>query len=260
MFLELPSEVQHIVYDKLIIDDRIALNKALPIKNRIVKTTKTCKQKDKKLHILKHVFKKHKVSSSDISLKLYDFLCENRDDPSIQCMLDENTDLKMKNITNEVSNLSSILSKVDKKEDVCEVIQKATDLKFKDYKTILEHAVKHCSPEYWDTLIGLEKIKEVIPKLSIDVGLIFNMINYVNKDLLKHVVSIQHEHPFLQYSLEKMRLQPYISIFVEPTAIQMLLEDVGIPLNIQEDMVKVHALNGDFETAEKYLKYLMSSW
>ena len=183
MFLELPTEIQHTIYDKLVIDDRMSLNKALPKKKRIVQTINTCKQKDKRLYIIKQVFKKHKVSTNDISGKLYDFLCENRDDPSIQCILDENTELKLKSINNNVNSLSFILWKVGKQEDVCVEVEKATELTPKDIKTILEIAAKHCSPTYWDTLIGLEKIKEATATMQVDSGLIFNMINYENMEV-----------------------------------------------------------------------------
>lgn len=258
MFLELPTEIQHTIYDKLVIDDRIALNKALPKKKRIVQTINTCKQKDKRLYIIKQVFKKHKVSAEDISGKLYDFLCENRDDPSIQCILDENTELKLKSINNNVNSLSFILWKVGKQKDVCVEVEKATELTPKDFKKILEIAAKHCSPTYWDNLIGLEKMKQALATMQVDSGLIFNMINYENMELLKHVVSIQHEHDFLQHSLEDMRRPFYVSCFYLPRSIHMLLDYVHIPVSVQEEMVKEHALNGKFEAAEVYLKHMMS--
>ncbi len=256
MILELPTEVQELVYDKLMIQDRISLNKALPSKKRFYKTSQTCKQKDIKLHVLMHVFKKNKVSAKDISGKLYRFLCENDHDPTIQHIFRENPELNPKNGSNNVNYLSVILRKVDNQEDVHKEIEEAPELTSENILSIMERAAKQCSPEYWDALIGLKKIKEQTNTMKVNFVLIFNMINFGNIELIKHVVSVQNDYPFLQKSLEEMRLPSFASIFRCTRDIETLLEHVQLSGVVVERMVKHHALNGDFDVALVYLKYM----
>lgn len=253
MFLDLPTEIQGLVYDKLMIEDRIALNKAVPLKKR---RYKTCKQKDAKLHVLLHVFKKHRVAAKDISGKLYGFLCENADDPTIKHIFQDNPEFNPKNDPKSINRISLILAKMQKNEHVHKEIEDALELTAVDIKTMLEHAAKHCLPEYWKALCGIKKIKEEMRTLKGNFVVIFNMINYHNIELLKHVVSIQDDYPFLQRSLEEMRLPHYASIFSYTKDIEILLEHVHLSWVAIEDMVRHHALNGDFDAALAYLKYM----
>jgi len=81
MFLDLPSNCKELVYDKLHVRDRIALNMALPRSERIVRTAKTCAVVDKRLAIVAKVVKRQ--PNVKIGARVLEFLTRHRDDPTV---------------------------------------------------------------------------------------------------------------------------------------------------------------------------------
>ena len=56
--LELPPELLHEVYDRLEVDDRLALNRALPPRRRVLRTSRTTVQDDRALYAISRALKR----------------------------------------------------------------------------------------------------------------------------------------------------------------------------------------------------------
>lgn len=93
MFLDLPIELQHKIYDELEIEERMKLNSVLTSERRIKQTTKTNEKLDKELAMVAYLFKKKKVKPNTMSHKLQTFITSNKDDPTVQRLLREDPEL-----------------------------------------------------------------------------------------------------------------------------------------------------------------------
>jgi len=84
MFLDLPQELQHEVYDRLDIKHRTKLNVALPRAHRITHTLRTNPTKDAKLKYLTQLTKVRKYKQiDDLSETCIEFIRQNQTDPTV---------------------------------------------------------------------------------------------------------------------------------------------------------------------------------
>ena len=92
MLLNLPTDVLHDVYDRLEVDDRMALNEALPRARRITRTRRTTSDLDRQLHSVSRGLKRVPRSRREQLMgpggprALRAFLNRHADDPTVSSL------------------------------------------------------------------------------------------------------------------------------------------------------------------------------
>jgi hypothetical protein len=186
MFLDLPIELQEKIYDNLEITDRVNLNIALPRNSKIIKTTKTNKEKDKRIGLLNYYFKKkNKIIPRS---KIYDFVLNNKDDPTCKIIYNSFT-------TENVNEKNNILLLKFEEELKDNKISNETleELSSKNYiiTDIMINIFMKLSVVSIDTHVKLLNNAfglKLYNILSINNSLFYYLIIYENENLLKFMI------------------------------------------------------------------------
>jgi hypothetical protein len=106
MLFDLPKDILEAVYDRLHVHDRLRLNAVLPKDRRIFRTTRTDRDKDRRLALAcvatKKLRSKRKVHGDGMSkwipglspgLALRNFMLDNADDPTVVALTSEDPEL-----------------------------------------------------------------------------------------------------------------------------------------------------------------------
>lgn len=216
MFLNLPIELQHFVYDKLHIKDRKNLNIAL-VRNKIMKSI----DKDKKLAVICYAFK-HKDKYNPIkSDNIMNFIKLNHDEPTIkQIIEDYNLTLEMTNVS-KLENMiqNNDVSDIDKLEDI-DLLDICTKSKIKNC------IARYAKPDTFDAVFN----KYIL--ISLDIHLLSDIfldsLNYKNFELFKHLAKTQEYKDCIEYITT-----PYIcNIFTSRIeCLEVILQNITLPEN-----------------------------
>jgi hypothetical protein len=218
MFLDLPIELQHLIYDKLHVIDRFNLNIALS-KHNIKKTSKTTFEKDKKLALCVKAFKyksKYDPSKSDSIIR---FIKSNIDEPTIKKIIqDENI-----NITKTL-----LLQDMVKINDLSE-LDKITEINPETYHIIVENMKKYANPDTFKILYNHTKFtyfKTYFQDKYNIQNLFFSCVNYDNEKLLEYV----KDRPEFSIGISYITSTSICTIFqYNLKCLQMLLKHFKLP-------------------------------
>lgn len=225
MFLELPRELQEHIYDKLEIDDRNALNQALPYSLQINKTIHTCKSMDRQLSAVWGVFKKKKPDP--IPHRLFQFMYSNRDDPTIRRIAKDNDirfDVKEKHeLYDHVIQieLTDLIQRGNVAAFLRYLLYHVSSLSYKMIEAIGRVVGMHGSPAIFEAFRGLPQVEE--HKDALFKRIIFNAVNYENTSLLVHMTT--HTCCEVVKGLEYIRNPQISRIFaMSPEKVRLLLQ------------------------------------
>lgn len=243
MFLDLPIELQHYIYDKLHITDRFNLNRAL-VRHKITKTSKTSKEKDRKLALCFKAFQNKKKYNPISSSYILDFIKSNSDDPTIQSINDE------ENIKTYISPIVKIGNMIKENNIILEELDNVNgdDLHIKIQ--ITTYVRFHANPTTFDIIRN--KFPNIYINDKVIKDLFIGCIYYTNEKLLNYIKDIEEYRVGVDYLADP----DICSIFTtELVKLEMFLK--YIPLSQEAiDLIKDNAVTqlnfSIFELLNKY--------
>lgn len=215
-FLDLPSDLQEMVYDKLHIADRAMLNAILPVDSRIVKTTQTDREKDRGLSVIHYLMMQRKMNIHNMSPSMIHFMTENQTDPTIAGVL-ASREFKYFHPGSRYWNVENFCYKILNSQqitddDITSIAQDISD----DAQCIekIFKAVAQCGTPYLlDCLLRNKAFSELLARGNNNnnahsrfaSSIVYNTINAENEPLLAHMRCIQNRYVFLKASFEEIR-------------------------------------------------------
>lgn len=193
MFLDLPLEIQHSIYDCLDVKHRTKLNMALPHTHQITHTLNTNPMKNKQLRYLSYmVEKKRYTNTNQLSQRCMKFISENRDDPTIQKIC-KDLDIAFDPDTS-ITALITDITKNQVPPTKAYVIPDDANL------THIQHAIaKHATPNTFDILYAQNTstiphvADQLLRKRRADRSFFFELVNLNNRELLEHIMALHEE-------------------------------------------------------------------
>ena len=171
MITNLPTDLQHAVFDKLPAADRVKLNMAMPKHQKIRKTCTTDDIKTKKIGVIAHALKRR--PPKEISCQLMSFIKENRNDPTIKELV--GTPGIHRNILEDVeedcfeTNKGRLLKAL--KEKNMSSLPDMSAIVLIEHSSfvcdLVEHLGKCCTPAMFDTLVTHEKTSKMMDNLFV---------------------------------------------------------------------------------------------
>jgi hypothetical protein len=267
MFLNLPSDIQENIYDRLHIKDRVKLNIALPRKDRITRTIKTNQKKDKELGMAYYFFKKRKDKVNVMS-SIYRFVKKNIDDPTCGDILKdlhqktvENKQTEEAGESNQDINISMIISQI---EEELENNNMPLNL-FDKLPENIEY--RHCS--YLQDIIlrsnrfSVDKIRQLINYPSAlkllrlvfsGYDIIFTIINYRDEGVLREVLENRDLLGITDSQIDYVRRKEIATIFDRKNCIEMIVKHIHVSYDVQQAWLEKALERCNIELAEWLMK------
>jgi hypothetical protein len=219
-FMELPHDVQKIVYNKLNVRDRINLKAVLPKKHTHVVCSKDTKMENK-LGVVATAIKKHKIKKLSIEVK-YFLSTIPKDDPTISEIFKVFPDSHVNIVIDQTMIKTNIINgnvTFDEVQSFFEYID-----------VINDDIVCKSHPISFDMMMGITRFKDFVMHNKLQVC--FGLINYMNVSLLAHIKS----HPNYNIILSTSLPEYYWDIMLDNKDKLALMMDY------------FHRTDGEFET------------
>lgn len=248
MFLNLPVEIQNTVYDNLDIKHRAKLNMALPRTHTITHTLKTNPDKDKKLRYLSYMIEKKKYThSNQLSRKCMEFISENQDDPTIKNIC---KDLNI--VFNPDTSVMALITDITNNHvspNTTYTIPEDTNLTHIQYVIAAFATPSTFDTLYWRNPTTSPVISEkLLKKRQADRSFFFELVNYCNSDLLKHLIARYAEEEWLVFGINYLKDISQLFFFLG--SIKCLCEIVKIPEEKKKQLLQSAIDQMDTEVAD----------
>lgn len=238
MFINLPIELQHFIYDKLHVNDRKNLNIAL-VKNKITKSL----ENDKKLAVINYVFKHKDKYNPTKSDKIINFIKSNIEEPTIKEIIKDN------DIILDIPDISKLEIMI-KNNDLSE-IDKLTDIDLIDLynKSKIKHSLAtYANPNTFNTIIN----KYVLIDKFFIHDMFFNSLNYKNFELFKYLIQNKDYDDGITY----IQLPGICSILAKNLeCLEVICENILLPEDTITKITMDAIENMNFKTLEILKKY-----
>ena len=227
MFLDLPTELQHDIYDQLQADDRMRLNQALPKNARILKTTRTNAEKDRRLAVLAYSFRRGLVNPGLIPIAIVDFMKSDMEDPTVREICTR-LDIKIDDVDMVKARvLGHVQAGALTKAHCLDLI--APHVHRHGFVDDVLNEVAACgSPAMYDTVMGVIG-EHLCGEATVCAHFVFAVVNYNNERLLYHVCDVQRGTVFIERSMAYMRHPDIARIFAcTPVKVDLMLRYCGL--------------------------------
>ena len=105
MFLDIPIDLQHDIFDRLEIQDRVKLNIALGPKHQIISTHKTSAKLNKQLKYLIYYIKRRDIKEySDLSTDWQRFIGRHANEPTIKMLGMQRNPISFESFMDDIDN------------------------------------------------------------------------------------------------------------------------------------------------------------
>ena len=185
-FLDLPLEILHKIHDSLQAADRVKLNMALPRTHKIHRTVMTDTDTTRKLGLVSYMLKKRRPEKVPAAVAKY--IMDNIKDPTAVELCKEFKVVEEKSVNYLINDI--------KEGDLCNVgkypspSEVAESLQLHEVVSAL---AQHATPELFIALKAV--VQEAIINNAFQLmGFFFDVVNFVNEDLLKHIVENKEEY------------------------------------------------------------------
>ena len=250
-FLDLPVELQQEIYDRCDIHSRIRLNHVL--KKKFSHKTDI----NKTLLLIAYALKHDKTYVNN-NININTFLSNNQEDGSVRCLLSKY------NIVLEKLDDFNLLCKSMRNHDIGTAVELLT-VEFiekldKDQLNNLMKLIYKTSVEMFERIWGIPGGRMLIEKTVLkDMHeqrlLFFNVINYGNCELAKHLFSLDAQNKY-GFDVEFMKyfiLGRWIAFADRVPCLAALFESIDVPAHIMQCCLK-EAINTMAVDAFKFLK------
>ncbi len=258
MFLDLPVDVQHEVYNRLDIKHRTRLNIALPKPHKISRTTRTNPTKDAKLKYLSQLMKvKRYKSANDVPESCMRFITENPDDPTVKeiCASLKYTPSRQSALLQDIRNNTVSIS--------TPYLLSPSHA----YGDVLTEIARHATPTTFDNILLNPSTSSILTRCFLELNdaisypnhvgnFFFTLVNYHNTSLLSHVLLSASLLQPLQRHAQQWRqkaiayLESLAHIFCSLKSIKILCEIVRVSDKSKEKMLTTAIENMDITTAD----------
>ena len=245
MFLELPKEIRHRIYDMLEADDRVRLNMALPTGYKIGTTINTNANKTRKIGLVAYMLKRTRPDK--LSPAVAKLVLDNLADPTAARIADEYKLTQMGR--NIIYLLSDIRSGKVKQENVARY-PLAKDMAYSmdifDFVDALSEYGNGCLFE------DLYDLGYIVDPIMIDYSMLtrmfINIVNLGNTEFLKYLVSRRGELVGVEDGCKYLTCEIVLDMFKDNLwIIEMLDEVVGIPDPEKKYLLKSYIEELNFE-------------
>lgn len=227
MFLQLPSDIQYMVFDKLNAEDRVKLNIALPKRCKIRKTSHIDESTNRKLGIMAKFLKKRKPAQ--MTDKLRKFLRSHHDDSTIKELMfhEESMEYSLEECLEDALKRCDIEAIKRLPKDALN--EKQAELS----RVILDMLVSYGTVEFFEELYACDNIEGVVKYMISVRCLVFSAVNHLREDFIKH---LKGDDRFSD-DWELMRTLARVSIFNTANCVKILITYFDLSEDVKEGMI-----------------------
>jgi hypothetical protein len=212
----------------------MALDRCIPKRSRIRRTSKTDSHKDRKLAALATLFKRGHVNVEKIPLPVYGFMKDNRDDPTVSCLAAEHgIDLVQADAVKPLTAVDAVRYGLShgtlRAADLARIPDdELSPLFVSEMEKMLG---RYATPEVYESVVSDERVARVLndPDALFVVSLVFYAVNYGNEALLAHARDIEDPAVHLRRAFEYIRQPNIASIFSCTKSVSRMLQFCDIP-------------------------------
>jgi hypothetical protein len=256
MFLQLPKEIQEVIYDKLHVRDRVMLNVALPKEARIKRTIRTDKLRDKQIGMTWHYIMKRKPARLSASMRM--FLETHKQDPTVQELIMQNKSAAPTAISAHDAAfdlLDDDLNKNSIQFDQLHRYPTAWSLTYMQKCHLCNHIAYRITVPTMQAMIANEQTLQLLRGIIRGVeNLFFNLINVRNEPVLEYILRHQIELEITDAQKRYVTRAETIAILCQPKQLAITFKHFDVPPS-----VKIQALERMMERcAFEGVEYMMS--
>ena len=232
-FLDLPDELQQKIYDECDVYSRIRLDHVLKKKFQ----HKTCI--NNKLLLIAHALK-HDATYVNNNSTFNKFLAKNSSDGSVRCLLDE-----YKINLDELNEFETFCMCLENKSVLSFVsVDKFNDEQIAKISYLLYNISTVMFQNIWMNESGRTLLKKTVFTNPYELRIFcFNLINFANLDLAKHIFSMDAQNT---YEIDVSMMKNYIlttdcwkSFADRVSCLKVLIEIFDVPKDILQKMLKI---------------------